>query len=87
MTVTYNSTVKTNRLNVMNDAIGGKTYVVGSGAGSTGKLVIGTASLSGATGVLATIIVPNPAFSSSAGVATLQGVPLSISVRFCFSGR
>jgi hypothetical protein len=79
MTVTYNSTVKTNRLNVMNDAIGGKTYVVGSGAGSTGKLVIGTASLSGATGVLATIIVPNPAFSASAGVATLQGVPLSIS--------
>ena len=78
MAVTYNTTVKTNRMNVMNDAVGGKTYVVGSGAGSTGKLVIGTSSLSGATGVLATIILPNPAFSCASGVATLQGVPLSI---------
>jgi hypothetical protein len=79
LAVTYNSTVKTNRLNVMNDAIAGKTYVVGSGAGAAGKLVIGTSSLSGATGVLATITtLSNPPFSVSAGVATLSGVPLSV---------
>jgi len=78
MAVTYNATVKNNRMNVMNDAVGGKTYVVGSGAGSTGKLVIGTASLSGATGVLATLVLPNPAFSCTGGVATLLGVPISV---------
>jgi hypothetical protein len=39
--------------------------------------VIGTSSLSGATGVLATITLPNPASSVSGDVLTLLGVPLS----------
>ncbi len=77
MAVNYATVVKTNRLRVMRDAIDSKTFVVGSGAGSAGSLVIGTSALSGATGVLATITLPNPSFSETTTVATLQGTPLS----------
>jgi hypothetical protein len=74
----YRSTERTNRMNVVNDAVNSKTFVAGSGAGSAGSLVIGTAALSGATGVLATIALQNPAFTVSGDVATLAGVPLSV---------
>jgi hypothetical protein len=40
--------------------------------------VIGDNTLSGATGVLATIALPATAFTVSGPVATLQGVPLSV---------
>jgi predicted TIM-barrel enzyme len=79
MAVVYSNTVKDNRLNVVNDAVNSKTYAAGTGAGSTGKLVIGTSALSGATGVLATIALQNPAFTESGQVLTLAGVPLSVS--------
>lgn len=78
MTVTYSAAVKTNRLANVNDAINSKTYVVGSGAGSVGSLVIGTSALSGATGVLATITLQNPAATVSGSVLTIAGVPLSV---------
>ena len=77
MAVNYTNTVRTNRLRVMRDAVDSKTFVVGSGAGSAGQLVIGTSGLSGATGVLATIALPNPSFAEVTNVATLQGTPLS----------
>lgn len=77
MSVTYSATVKTNRLNNVNDAINSKTYVAGSGAGSAGTLVIGTSALSGATGVLASIPLNNPAATVSGSVLTIAGVPLS----------
>lgn len=77
MSVIYNQTVRTNRLNVVNDAINSKTYVAGSGAGSVGTLVIGTSALSGATGVLATFTLQNPAATISGNVLTIAGVPLS----------
>jgi hypothetical protein len=79
MAVNYSNTVKDNRLNVMNDAANSKTYVAGSGVGSAGTLVIGTSALSGGTGVLATITLQNPAFTIASQVATLAGVPLSVS--------
>jgi hypothetical protein len=79
MAVDYQTTVKTNRLNVVNDAINSKTFVDGSGAGAEGSLVIGTSALSGATGVLATIPLANPAATISGGVLTLAGVPRSAS--------
>lgn len=79
MSVVYSNTVKDNRLNVVNDAVNSKSYAVGTGAGSAGSLVIGTSALSGATGVLATIPLPNPAFTESGQVLTLAGVPLSAS--------
>lgn len=78
MSVVYSNTVKDNRLNVANDAVNSKTYVAGSGAGSVGSIVIGTSSLSGATGVLATIALQNPAFTEASQVLTLAGVPLSV---------
>jgi hypothetical protein len=78
MAIVYSNGVKDNRLNVANDAVNSKTYVAGSGAGSAGSLVIGTAALSGATGVLATIALPNPAFTEASQVLTLAGIPLSV---------
>lgn len=78
MAVTYSSTVKTNRLNIVNDAVNSKTYAAGTGAGSAGKLVIGTSALSGATGVLATIVLQNPAATVSGNTLTIAGVPLSV---------
>ena len=74
MAVTYATIVKENRLKNVNDAINSKTSVVGSGAGSAGTLVIGTASM--AT-VLATITLQNPAGVASGTAFTISGVPLS----------
>ena len=79
MAIVSSNTVKDNRLLVVNDAVNSKTYAAGTGAGSAGSLVIGTSSLSGATGVLATIALQNPAFTETAQVLTLAGVPLSVS--------
>jgi hypothetical protein len=47
------------------------------GGPSFGLLVIGTASLTGATGVLATITLQKPSYSVSGRTATLLGTPLS----------
>jgi hypothetical protein len=67
MAVTYSTAVKDDRMNAVDDAIN-------TGVG-TAVLEIGTA---GMGTVLATINLQNPAFgSSSSGVITLQGVPLS----------
>lgn len=77
MAVVYVNAVKDNRLNVVNDAVNSKTYAAGTGSGAAGSLVIGTSSLSGATGVLATITLQNPAFTEASQMLTLAGVPLS----------
>jgi hypothetical protein len=77
MPVNYLAAVRTNRLNVVNDAINAKTFVAGSGTGSAGNLIIGTSALSGSTGVLATIPLQNPAATVSGNVLTLAGVPRS----------
>ena len=67
MAVVYNTTLKNTRMDAVDTAIG-----------ASGKLVIGTSALSGATGVLATITLGSTAFGdSSNGVITLSGVPLS----------
>jgi hypothetical protein len=76
MTVNYNDTVRTNRLNVVNDAISSKTFVAGSGAGSVGSLVIGTVDLPTGAGVLVTIPLQNPAGTISGPLLTISGVPL-----------
>jgi hypothetical protein len=77
MAVTYSTTVKTNRLSIVNDALNSKTFAAGTGAGSVGTLVIGTSALSGATGVLTTIALQNPAATVSGNTLTIAGVPLS----------
>jgi hypothetical protein len=65
MSVVYSSTVKDKRMQLVIDY-------------TAGKLVIGTSSLSGATGVLATIALSTTPFTLSTGVITLSGVPLSV---------
>jgi hypothetical protein len=77
MVVTYSSTLKDKRLQLVSDLIAGKTAAASTGSATAGKLVIGTSALSSATGVLATVDLPTTPFSISGGVATLQGVPLS----------
>jgi hypothetical protein len=81
MAIVYNDTLKTNRMQLMSDLVAGKTFTASGGGASAGKLVIGTAALSGATGVLATIILSTAPFTVSGTgtvIATLAGVPLSI---------
>ncbi len=75
--VVYNSTLKTNRMQLVIDKTDSKTAAASTGSALAGKIVIGTSALSGATGVLATIALPTPSFVESGGVITLQGVPLS----------
>lgn len=81
MAVVYNDTLKTNRLQLMSDLVAGKTFTASGGAASAGQLVIGTSSLSGGTGVLATIALTTAPFTVSGTgtvIATLAGVPLSV---------
>ena len=77
MTVTYATGVKTNRLNVVNATINSQTINAATGTGSAGKLVIGTSALSGATGVLATLPLNNPAGTVSGNTFTLTTTGVS----------
>lgn len=77
MAVNYATALKTNRMQDVADLIASKTIAAATGGGSAGSLVIGTSGLSGATGVLVTIALPNPAATVSGAVMTLAGVPLS----------
>ena len=63
MSVVYNATLKTNRMQLVSDLVASKVAAASTGAASAGQLVIGTASLSGATGVLATIPLPTTPFT------------------------
>lgn len=81
MPITYSDTLKTNRLQIMSDRVAAKTAAAATGSATAGQLVIGTAALSGATGVLAIIALPATPFvvsGSGTVIATLQGVPLSV---------
>jgi hypothetical protein len=67
MSVNYNNTVKSNRMQTVMDAIMNKTYVVGTGTAAASSLVIGTSALSGATGVLATLALDTTPLTLNAG--------------------
>jgi len=83
MSVVYSTAVKNERLQIVNDTVAGKSYAASTGSATAGQLVIGTASLSGASGVLATIplvttgTAGGPFNTPSGGVLTLAGTPLS----------
>jgi hypothetical protein len=66
MSVNYTTTAKNNRLTAVVNLLD---------ASSNALLVIGTSSLSGATGVLATVTLQKPSFTVSGGVMTLAGTP------------
>jgi len=78
MAVTYSSTLKTNRMQLVADLISSKVAASSTGTASAGSLVIGTSALSGATGVLATVTLSATAGTVSGNVFTLSGVPLSV---------
>ena len=80
MSVVYSDILKTNRLQLMSDLVAGKTAAASTGAASAGVLVIGTAGLSGGSGVLASVNLPTTPFvvsGSGTVIATLQGTPLT----------
>ena len=79
MSVVYSSTLKDNRMQLVADLIAGKTAAASTGTATAGSLVIGTSSLSGGTGVLATITLNATPGTVSSNVLTISGVPLSAS--------
>jgi hypothetical protein len=75
MAISYGTTTGNARLAAtLTAAVSGQSV---DGGTTFGLLVIGTAALSGATGVLATITLPKPSYSIATKTATLLGVPLS----------
>ena len=72
MSVNYNATLKTGRMQAVLDLVGSKTLAAATGSFSAGQIVIGTASLSGATGVLATIPTKATPGSVSGSVFTID---------------
>ena len=78
MAVTYRTGLRTNRLNLVVNELGSAAGPTIATTGvSAGSLVIGTSSLSGGTGVLATIPLSTTPATVSGDVLTLSGVPLS----------
>jgi hypothetical protein len=81
MAIVYSDTLKTNRMQLVADLVAGKVAAASTGTATAGQLVIGTASLAGAVGVLATIALTTAPFTVSGSgtvIATLAGVPLSV---------
>lgn len=79
MSVVYSTTLKSDRMQLVADLIAGLTVASSTGTATAGSLVIGTSSLSGATGVLVTIPLGTTPGTVSSGVLTLSGTPLSAS--------
>jgi hypothetical protein len=69
MAIIYAAALKTTRMTAVETALD-------AGAGAA-TLVIGTAALSGATGVLATVPLADPAGTVSGAVLTFSGMPKS----------
>lgn len=78
MSVVYSTALKTNRMQLVVDLINSLTVASSTGTASAGSLVIGTSSLSGATGVLATLALDTTPATVSSGVLTLNDTPLSV---------
>lgn len=78
MSVVYSSTLKNNRMQLVADLVAGKTQAASTGTATAGSLVIGTSSLSGATGVLVTFTLGTTPGTVSAGVLTISGTPLTV---------
>lgn len=72
MAVNYNSTLKTNRMQLVADLIATKVAAASTGSAVAGQLVIGTSALSGGTGVLATLPLNATPGSVAGSVLTLN---------------
>lgn len=79
MAVVYRSGLRTNRLNlVLNELGSAAAPSIQTTGTSAGSLVIGTADLSGATGVLATIPLDTTPGTVSGDTLTIAGLPKSV---------
>lgn len=77
MAVNYSASTKTARLNTTRDILKSQTPATASGSASDPLLVVGTSGLSGSTGVLATLPLPNAGVTVSADVLNLTAGPVS----------
>lgn len=78
MPVIYNASLRTNRLNLVLNALGTATApTIPTTGTAAATLVIGTSALSGATGVLATVNLQTTPATVTGSVLTLAGLPLS----------
>lgn len=77
MSVVYSTALKTPRMQLVADLVASKTPAASTGSALAGTLVIGDNTLSGATGVLATITLSATPGTVSGAVLTLSGTPLS----------
>lgn len=77
MAVTYNATLKTNRMQLVADLISSKTAAASTGTATAGSIVVGTSALSGATGVLCTFNLSATPGTVSGSVLTISGTPLT----------
>lgn len=79
MAVVYRSGLRTNRLNlVLNELGSAAAPSIQTTGASAGSLVIGTADLSGATGVLAAIPLNTTPGTVSGDTLTIAGLPKSV---------
>jgi len=82
-TISTNTALKDLRLSCVRDAINGKVPAAWTGAGSTGVLIVGTASLAttagtgAAAGELCRFTIPNPCGTVTGGVLTFAGTPIN----------
>lgn len=74
----YSAATKTGRMNVVRDLLKGLSLGAATGSATNPTLVIGTSALSGATGVLGTIVLPNAGVTVSGSVLTLIASPQSV---------
>ena len=72
MAVNYTAALKTARMQSVCDLVGSKTLGAATGSFTAGQIVIGTASLSGGTGVLATVPMKTTPGSVSGSVFTID---------------
>jgi hypothetical protein len=75
--VNYATAVITARLQVVQALIQGQTPGTATGTATAGQIVIGTASLSGATGVLVTLPLNASCCTVSGNTLTIAGTPLT----------
>ena len=77
MAVTYNATLKTNRMQLVADLIASKVAAASTGTATSGSIVIGTSALSGSTGVLVTFPLSATPGTVAGAVLTISGTPLT----------
>ena len=77
MAVTYSTTLKSNRMQLVADLVAGKTFASSTGTATAGKIIIGTSALSGETGKLAEFTLGTTPGTISSGVLTISGTPLT----------